>query len=234
MQTLWNLVPAEPKGYVLSWLARFGFIGDDVEKKIPVLSGGEKSRLYLSVLIHERPNLLILDEPTNHLDIPMHDALLQALQDFEGTIIFVSHDRHFIKSLSNKFWVFNRQLLNGRILKTISEPDLAAEAAIELAFSEPELPRKEKPEPRLKKRKINSWHLEQIEKEILSLTNERCENQQRREEIHQSLSESATYSDSTRVRELNEEEKSIEQHLLAIDKQVSTLEHEYLVLACED
>ncbi|MCB5261740.1 MAG: ABC-F family ATP-binding cassette domain-containing protein [Candidatus Cloacimonetes bacterium] len=234
MQTLWNLVPAEPKGYVLSWLARFGFIGDDVEKKIPVLSGGEKSRLYLSVLIHERPNLLILDEPTNHLDIPMHDALLQALQDFEGTIIFVSHDRHFIKSLSNKFWVFNRQLLNGRILKTISEPDLAAEAAIELAFSEPELPRKEKPEPRLKKRKINPWHLEQIEKEILSLTNERCENQQRREEIHQSLSESATYSDSTRVRELNEEEKSIEQHLLAIDKQVSTLEHEYLVLACED
>lgn len=234
MQTLWNLVPSEPQGYVLSWLARFGFIGDDVEKKIPVLSGGEKSRLYLSVLIHERPNLLILDEPTNHLDIPMHDSLLQALQDFEGTIIFVSHDRHFIKSLSNKFWVFNRKLENGKIIKTISEPDLDAEAAIELAFSEPDLPKKSKPEPRQKKRKINPWHLEQLEKEILALQQEQSENELRREEIHLKLSESATYSSETRVKELNEEEKSIERRLLEIDEQISTLEHEYLVLACED
>ena len=234
MQTLWNLVPAEAKGYVLSWLARFGFIGDDVEKKIPVLSGGEKSRLYLSVLIHERPNLLILDEPTNHLDIPMHDALLQALQDFDGTIIFVSHDRHFIKSLSSKFWVFNRQLDNGQIIKTISEPDLDAEAAIELAFSEPELPRKKKVEPRQKKRKINPWHLEQLEKEISALLEEQNQNEQRREQIHLKLSDSATYANETRVKELNEEEKSIEQRLQEIDEQVSSLEHEYLVLACED
>lgn len=234
MQTLWNLVPAEPRGYVLSWLARFGFTGDDVEKKIPVLSGGEKSRLYLSVLIHERPNLLILDEPTNHLDIPMHDALLEALQDFDGTIIFVSHDRHFIKSLSNKYWVFNRELDNGHILKTVSEPDLKAEEAIELAFSEPELPKKKRPEPRPKKRKINPWHLEQIEKEIFALTEEQSRKEQRREEIHLKLSESATYSNSAIVKELNEEEKSIEQRLLDIEERVNSLEHEYLVLACED
>lgn len=234
MQTLWNLVPAEPKGYVLSWLARFGFIGDDVEKKIPVLSGGEKSRLYLSVLIHERPNLLILDEPTNHLDIPMHDSLLEALQNFEGTIIFVSHDRHFIRYLADKFWVFNRKLEKGQILKTISEPDLKAEDAIELAFSEPELPKKAKPEPRPKKRKINPWHLEQIEKEISALNDEQNERESRREEIHLKLSESATYASETLVKELNEEEKAIEQRLATIDEQIDALEHDYLVLACED
>ncbi|MCB5255224.1 MAG: ABC-F family ATP-binding cassette domain-containing protein [Candidatus Cloacimonetes bacterium] len=234
MQTLWNLVPAEPKGYVLSWLARFGFTGDDVEKTIPVLSGGEKSRLYLSVLIHERPNLLILDEPTNHLDIPMHDALLEALQDFEGTIIFVSHDRHFIKSLANKFWVFHPILEDGRILQTVSEPDLTAEEAIELAFTELDLPKKRKAEPRRKKRKINPWQLEQIEKEISVLQNEQNRNKQRRDEIHQKLSESSTYSDSARVIELNEEERLIEQRLVDIDEQVNSLEHEYLVLACED
>lgn len=234
MQTLWNLVPAEPKGYVLSWLARFGFTGDDVEKTIPVLSGGEKSRLYLSVLIHERPNLLILDEPTNHLDIPMHDALLEALQDFEGTIIFVSHDRHFIKSLANKFWVFHPKLEHGRILQTVSEPDIPPEEAIELAFSELELPKKSKAEPRQKKRKINPWQLEQIEKEISALKDAQSRDRQRRDEIHLRLSESATYSDSARVIELNEEERLIEQRLIDMDEQVSSLEHEYLVLACED
>lgn len=234
MQTLWNLVPQEPRGYVLSWLARFGFTGDDVEKKIPVLSGGEKSRLYLSALIHERPNLLILDEPTNHLDIPMNDALLEALQDYEGTIIFVSHDRYFIKSLADKFWVFNRKLDDGRIVDTISEPDLKSEEAIELAFSEPELPRKKSPEPRRKQRKINPWHLQQIEKEISALQDEQSRKKQRLDEIHLKLSESATYSDGNLVKELSEEDKYIVQRLLDIDEKVDALEHDYLVLACED
>ena len=99
METLWQEVPEETRGYVLSWLARFGFRGDDVEKRVGVLSGGEKSRLYLCVLIHRRPNLFILDEPTNHLDIQMTDALLEALQEFDGSIIFVSHDAGFFPIL---------------------------------------------------------------------------------------------------------------------------------------
>ncbi len=234
MQTLWNIVPAEPKGYVLGWLARFGFRGDDVDKLVSVLSGGEKSRLYLSVLIHEKPNLLILDEPTNHLDIPMHDALLDALQDFAGTIVFVSHDRHFIASLANKFWVFCRSIENKRIINTIQEPDLNAAQAIELAFSEPEIPKSKPAQREPKKRKINPWHLQQIQNEINALLAEKAGQTQRLGEIHLSLADSATYSDSGRIRELNEEDKSIQNRLIAIEKRVSRLEDEYLELACED
>jgi ATP-binding cassette subfamily F protein 3 len=94
MDTLLLLVPNETGGYVLSFLARFGFRGDDVDKKVCVLSGGEKSLLMLCTLIHQTPNLLILDEPTNHLDIAMNNSLLSALQEYRGTIVFVSHDRY--------------------------------------------------------------------------------------------------------------------------------------------
>ncbi|MGC9362565.1 MAG: ABC-F family ATP-binding cassette domain-containing protein, partial [Candidatus Syntrophosphaera sp.] len=84
METIWQLVPQAPQGYVLSWLARFGFRGDDVQKRVSVLSGGEKSRLYLCKMIHENPNLMILDEPTNHLDIDMTDSFLEALKAYQG------------------------------------------------------------------------------------------------------------------------------------------------------
>ncbi len=106
MDTLWQIVPIETKGYVLSYLARFGFRGLEVDKKVRVLSGGEKSRLMLCVLIHQNPNLLIMDEPTNHLDIGMSDSLLLLCKVIRGTVIFVSHDRYFIRQLATKYWVF--------------------------------------------------------------------------------------------------------------------------------
>ena len=114
METIWELVPFETKGYILSFLARFGFVGDDVEKSVSILSGGEKARLYLAKLIHEKPNFLILDEPTNHLDIDMIFYLEKALLAFEGTIIFVSHDRYLIEHIADKKWIFK----NNSIVET--------------------------------------------------------------------------------------------------------------------
>lgn len=80
----------------------FGFSGDDVEKKCRVLSGGEKARLVMAMMLFDPPNFLVLDEPTNHLDIATKQMLIEALSNYEGTMLFVSHDRHFLAELSNR------------------------------------------------------------------------------------------------------------------------------------
>jgi ATP-binding cassette subfamily F protein 3 len=85
-----------------SLLARFGFRGDDVFKTINVLSGGERSRLYLCLILEENPDILFLDEPTNHLDIESREILEDALAQYSGAIICVSHDRFFIEKCADK------------------------------------------------------------------------------------------------------------------------------------
>jgi len=100
--TMQYLMPGADTGEVLSWLARFSFAGDDVTKLVKVLSGGEKARLYLASLIRKQPNFLILDEPTNHLDINTIEELEIALESYEGTVIFVSHDSYFIRKTANR------------------------------------------------------------------------------------------------------------------------------------
>lgn len=97
-------LPEASDGYLRNLLAAFLFRGDDVKKKVRHLSGGEKSRLLLAVLLSQNNNFLVLDEPTNHLDIQSREVLLTALKKFEGTVLFVSHDRHFLRELTKKVY----------------------------------------------------------------------------------------------------------------------------------
>ena len=94
--------PLANQGTLRSLLGAFGFHDDDVFKPVRVLSGGEKARVALAKLLFDAPNLLVLDEPTNHLDIVTKRALVRALADYEGTLIFVSHDRQFLRALANR------------------------------------------------------------------------------------------------------------------------------------
>ncbi|TXJ10711.1 MAG: ABC-F family ATP-binding cassette domain-containing protein [Afipia sp.] len=94
--------PQAGQGSLRALSGCFGFSGDDVEKKCRVLSGGEKARLVMAKMLFDPPNFLVLDEPTNHLDMATKEMLITALSQFEGTMLFVSHDRHFLAALSNR------------------------------------------------------------------------------------------------------------------------------------
>lgn len=94
--------PQAGQGSLRALAGCFGFSGDDVEKRCRVLSGGEKARLAMALMLYDPPNLLVLDEPTNHLDMATKEMLIAALAQFEGTMLFVSHDRHFLAALSNR------------------------------------------------------------------------------------------------------------------------------------
>jgi ATPase subunit of ABC transporter with duplicated ATPase domains len=94
--------PLEGIGVLRSLAGAFQFSGDDIDKKIRSLSGGEKTRLVMARMLLDPPNFLILDEPTNHLDLATKEMLLDSLSTFEGTMLFVSHDRSFLRGLSNR------------------------------------------------------------------------------------------------------------------------------------
>ncbi|MCD8787075.1 ABC-F type ribosomal protection protein [Staphylococcus gallinarum] len=110
---IWDQYPTMNEKDVRAVLGRFLFVQDDVKKVINDLSGGEKARLQLALLMLERNNVLILDEPTNHLDIDSKEMLEQALLNFDGTLLFVSHDRYFINQLANK--VFDLDTTGGTL-----------------------------------------------------------------------------------------------------------------------
>ncbi|MGN6114255.1 MAG: ABC-F family ATP-binding cassette domain-containing protein [Nitrobacter sp.] len=101
-QQLEDTFPQAGQGSLRALAGCFGFSGDDIEKKCRVLSGGEKARLVMAIMLFDPPNFLVLDEPTNHLDMATKEMLIAALADYEGTMLFVSHDRHFLAALSNR------------------------------------------------------------------------------------------------------------------------------------
>jgi ATP-binding cassette subfamily F protein 3 len=109
---LQRIEPATREQELRDFLAGFDFRGDRATSAVAQLSGGEKARLTLALIVRDRPNLLLLDEPTNHLDIEMREALTEALQDFDGALIVVAHDRHLLRATTDELWLVN----DGKVL----------------------------------------------------------------------------------------------------------------------
>jgi ATP-binding cassette, subfamily F, member 3 len=104
-------IPNSSIGYVRNLLGAFKFSGDDAEKRISILSGGEKSRVVLATILSRPVNFLVLDEPTNHLDIQSREVLLEAIKNFPGTVMIVSHDRHFLRQVTTRVFELDRHQL---------------------------------------------------------------------------------------------------------------------------
>jgi ATP-binding cassette subfamily F protein 3 len=106
-ETIYELRPQWERRLVQGHLGRFGFSGDEVQRRAETLSGGERARVALAMLMLTRANLLVLDEPTNHLDVETIEVLEDAIESYEGTVILVSHDRAMLRALANKVWVLH-------------------------------------------------------------------------------------------------------------------------------
>ncbi len=218
MESIWQLRPRAPREYVFSYLAKYGFLGDDVDKKVAILSGGEKARLYLAILIHEKPNFLILDEPTNHLDINMISYLEAALLEFEGTIVFVSHDRYFIDKIATRKWMFQ----NGTIEEVVDNLDnLFFQKSAKIVSEKNRNIRQKKTNPLILEKLNNN-----IEKDTKQLENKQLE----LIKLELEFSNPKMYNDSNLVKTLTNNIQKIKDEIEKSQKILGELEEKYLQL----
>lgn len=213
---VWDQYPTMPEKDVRAVLGRFLFVQDDVKKIINDLSGGEKARFQLALLMLERNNVLILDEPTNHLDIDSKEMLEQALQDFEGTLIFVSHDRYFINQLANK--VFDMQPDGGTVYagnyqyyldKTEEKAAIAAKNEAQQAA---QISTEENTNS-YENQKAQRRELRQLERQIENCEAEIEKFEQQIETIDHQLTQPEVFNDPEKAAQLAEEKDTIEHQL---------------------
>ncbi len=220
-QSLWSLIPQAHREYIYSYLAKFGFIGDEIEKKISVLSGGEKARLYLAKLIHDKPNFLILDEPTNHLDINMISYLEKALQEFDGTIIFVSHDRYFIEKVATKKWMFQHE--------TIEEVD----EKLEDLFFQKNSPKKtvtNHTKKTRKNKKTNPLILKKLHQKIKHLTKDLENNKNEIKSLEWKFTDAEIYNNEKKLKSLTNKINLLKEEIETQTDKLNQYENEYLDL----
>ena len=167
LQTIEDAAPENLRKRARDFLGSFLFSGEDVEKKVKVLSGGEKGRLALCKLLLHPHNLLVMDEPTNHLDMRSKEMLKNALLNYDGTLVVVSHDRYFLQGLTDKIFEFR----NGKVKEFIGSIDEYLEARKFEDFRQVEQRQKEKVEEKEKKsdHKTEREERKRLEKEIRKL-----------------------------------------------------------------
>ncbi|CAA9300818.1 MAG: Bis-ABC ATPase YheS [uncultured Chloroflexia bacterium] len=210
LEEVHRLKPLEPTQRIRTLLGRFLFTGDDVYKRVGDLSGGERSRVALAQLTLKSPNLLLLDEPTNHLDIAAREALESVLNDFPGSILFVSHDRYFVDALADKLWIVE----NGTVAQFegdytayaehLEREEAARKRAAQVPVKQNGAPREPTDDREMRKRKRQ---LETLEQEIAKL-------ESRKAAIGEAINTAAQTEDVAKVTKLGKEYSEVEERLL--------------------
>ncbi|PLR76513.1 multidrug ABC transporter ATP-binding protein [Bacillus sp. V3-13] len=221
LNELWDEYPSKTEKEIRTILGNFLFTGDDVLKTVSTLSGGQKARLALAKLMIEKANFLILDEPTNHLDLDSKEILENALVDYPGTILFVSHDRYFINRIATKVIELNKhgateflgdydyfieKKLEIKELRALEEEEKGFAAAIP-AKQDKNAFRQDKEAKKLERQRLR--RVEEIEETIEKLEEKIAENEQL-------LCEPDIYQDHEKVLKINEENNSAKTQLEAL------------------
>lgn len=230
LEELQSFAPEHSDTELRSLLGCFLFTGDDVFKKIRVLSGGEKSRVALAKSLTTDSNFLILDEPTNHLDIQSVNILIQALQQYEGTFITVSHDRYFLDNIANKIWFIEDKKIK-EYPGTYEEYEEWQAARIKNQINEPVKKEKVKKEEPVKPvsddknkqlKKLNS-QLQKLEEEVAAKKSET-------EKFEAEMAKEEVYSNAEKLKSANNAYNSAKEELNKLQQEWEKLAEEILIL----
>ena len=219
-----------------NYLGAFGFSGDSVNAPVAPFSGGEKARLALSLIVWQKPNLLLLDEPSNHLDVQTREALATALAEFDGSVLMVSHDRHLLRTTVDNFWIvadggvmeFDGDLEDYQAWLNDRQTTQRRQERLEEAQSTPSLDRKEQKRLEAQERQRLSALRKPLERELAKVEKQMAEQAARIEVIDALIADQSFYSDERR----DERVKVLAEHGDLSAKQ-QKLEEQWLELSSE-
>lgn len=218
LDEVWDTYPDLTVTEIRSYLGHFLFSGDDVFKKISKLSGGERCRISLLKLVLSKSNFLLLDEPTNHLDIPSREALEEALQSYDGTVLLISHDRYFLNKIAEKIIEFKSNGITAYLgnysyyYEKKNKPDRFEEVESESKINKTVINNVKK-----KKRDIEKKEKEKI-KEISSIESEIAQIEEGIKKLNQMLCSEEIYSSFPESSRINSEIKEKEEYLQSLYK----------------
>jgi ATP-binding cassette subfamily F protein 3 len=208
--------PDEREQQLLDYLGQYAFHGDMVRQACASLSGGEKSRLVLAILMRDELNLLILDEPTNHLDLQAREALTLALQDFEGALILVSHDRHLLETSCDQY----RLVANGKV--SVFDGTIEDYAASVLTSPEKNTTSSTGSTSRKQQRQraaLRRQNLAPLQKVVKQLERQMDDAQHRLQQLEAQLASTDIYEDHAKeqLKQVLQEQAESQHHLTALE-----------------